>query len=131
MSDDVAEEWRAATSKVRPHQTSYYAFGADPAHRSIRKPITISVSLRSDYDSMFDGRGPIKATRPDSGYPRYVIMGFAGGVVMFVVGIIILIASIFVSNDNLEIIGAVLTAIGSTTAVVMLLRGQDLDERSR
>ncbi len=61
--------------------------------------------------------------------PRYLVISFAVGVVLFVLGVILLGVSIFARGGTAISVSAAFLAVGSLVVAFSLLRGQDLDER--
>jgi hypothetical protein len=64
-------------------------------------------------------------------YPRYLTIWFAIGLIAFVIGVIILCVSVFVSEAFLNMIGAVSMAFGSIIVTITVYRGQYIDEHKQ
>ena len=65
----------------------------------------------------------------DSAMSR-LIPWFAGGIVLFAVGLIMVLVSSVIQAEALVSGGAILLAIGSAIVAITLLRGQDINERT-
>ena len=63
-------------------------------------------------------------------YPHALVRWFGMGLLLFVVGLVILLANIFFHAADANAVAAALLAVGSVTVVLTLLRGQDIDERT-
>lgn len=82
-----------------------------------------------DYEGMSHRKTPTR-TAAGRRYPTYLVVGFASGLVIFGVGAALLLLALFSGLDTVKLISAVFLVVGSVTAVMALLRGQDLNERN-
>jgi hypothetical protein len=63
--------------------------------------------------------------------PRYLVVAFAVGLIIAAIGAVLMIPSLLLNTGIINTISTLLLAVGSATVVITLLRGQDLDERTR
>lgn len=130
-------EWRATAFELRravsmPNKTVI------PARKA---PFFNYVETSEDYSDVIYAkiaRGmAARTSREDSAektdvpqYARYLIVAFASGLLVFLVGVALLVVCLFIKNGVVNLVSSVLLAIGSVTVALALLRGQDIDERS-
>jgi len=61
--------------------------------------------------------------------PRYLVVIFALGILVFLIGGALLGVGFFVTSNVMSLVSSLFLALGSTAVIIALLRGQDLDER--
>ena len=100
-----------------------------------------ALQLVSEYsgsvntNQFFGPNTPIPAPRASSvlkttRFSPQLISWFAGGVILFSLGLAVLLLSVFIYTDLVSSAGAVLATIGSIIVALTLLRGQDIAERT-
>jgi hypothetical protein len=127
---DTAFEWRRTGKEIaiprrKARFPAYDIFPID--HDALAKKVRV-LSMHVDYDIL---SSRVASTQNlASEYPAWLLQTFAVGVIIFVIGLVSLLAVAFSAKEGLKLVGAVFLALGSLTVVLALLRGQDLDERN-
>jgi hypothetical protein len=118
--------WEGAVTRRKPDFLTHNMRldGASPM--SAKAHISI---MQADYDLAIRAASPRYMMEKE--YPRSTVVAFAGGVTLFVIGLIILLYTAMRPSDVVRLISSVIMAIGSITVVLALLRGQDIDALSK
>jgi hypothetical protein len=120
----VVPEWRVAASL--PQSPSEVGISSDYVAR-----LATSKRRQAHIDGMEQTPTMNPADYDAPTYPKELVWTFGGGLVLFGVGIVVLVIAFVVRTQGLQFAAAVLLIVGSVAVVLSLLRGQDIDERTR
>lgn len=88
------------------------------------KPPVISVIVEEDDASSLEVNANVDPYH--NAYPKWLVNVFSVGLMVAVIGVAILMVTAFVRISLAEMMGGVLTSVGTVMIALSVLRGQDL-----